>query len=106
MKMTKKIYEELEKNNVKLEADNGRLVTFFNCNEEITSWFDRTTFKFATPADYEKFGLEALSETYALEQTKKKYAGKSNLEKIAEAEKSYSENDKATIAHFNNRMCF
>lgn len=74
--MTKKTYEELEKNNVKLEADGGRLVQFWNSNAEITSWFDKNTFKFATLADYEKFGLEALSYNYGLEQTKKKYAGK------------------------------
>lgn len=36
----------------------------------------------------------------------KKYAGMSLLERIADVEKTYSENDKATIAHFNNRMCF
>lgn len=105
-KMTEKDFVELEKNNVKLEADNGRLVTFFNDNEEVTSWFDKNTFKFATSTDYEKFNLEAISDAYALEMTKKKYAGKSALEKIVEAEKSYSEHDKAMIAHFNNRLYY
>lgn len=106
MKMTKAIFADFEKKYTKLSADNGRLVAFFDNDEMVASWMDATTFKFASPADYEKFNLEAICDQYTDKLFAEKTAGMSLSEKIAVVESSYSEDEKRTIASLKNRMAF
>lgn len=100
MKMNAKVFKEWAEKYQMIES--GNYVQFWDGNTEMSSWFDKTTYKFAPADKYEE--LEAISEKHALELTKAKYEGKTNMEKIAAAEANYSEHDKAVIANAKNRL--
>ena len=72
MKMNAKVFKEWAEKYQMIESSN--YVQFWDGNTEMSSWFDKSTFKFAPADKYEE--LEAISEKHALELTKAKYEGK------------------------------
>ncbi len=92
-------------NNIVFEKD-GFIKIVKKNGDGVCDWINPETLKAAVD-NYDELEDGCIEYRDFLKKIiEKEYAGMSPLERIEELEKSYSDNDKATIAHFNNRMYF
>ena len=102
--LTAESFKRLSENNNLTRIDYNGFITFVDkSGVQESSWVNKKTLEWATSQEYEKNNLEKKEDEVYKKMSTKNNSKKTLEERIKEAEKEMSENDKRTIAHLNNR---